>query len=381
MRHKNLGRWALTVAVGCVAMGCEADRAVVGESAAVAPDVDETSTAKGVVYRTNTQILTGTGAPDLQDCLARPLPVRENGAPACLLVEVDRTAGCDCGDLEREPASESLRRIVLDELVLQGDCGEDGAACEDACFCGTPLAVGDTLGACLEPGASEDASSPPAWCYVSPSEGFGTETLAAECPHGVRVLSAVETSDESLPGLLALVCGSAEAAAGSADVGEPCALGEEASPSFAGTAVGEINLETGSLACTSGICLVNHFQGRASCPYGQTAEEIEAGEGSCRTLGAGGPVTVPVPPGLVDRPAEQVSTCSCRCGGPGPGPFCVCPESMECAPLIEDLGFGGEELAGSYCIPAGAVYDPRATSPDTCDRERANCGDEQPFPP
>lgn len=151
-------------------------------------------------------------------------------------------------------------------------------------------------------------------------------------------------------------------------VGAACTPGDESSPDFPGYAATEINIEDKSAQCATGICMVAHFQGRLSCPYG----------GSDCTTASGTPVTVAVKPQLVARPPSSAVYCSCRCDGPeGTGPFCACPNGFECTHLVDDVGLGHAELAGSYCIKAGtAVSGPVAlASGPVCDAALHNCDD------
>ncbi len=170
--------------------------------------------------------------------------------------------------------------------------------------------------------------------------------------------------------------GSAGTAAG-APVGSPCLLADENFPQFSGYTITDVNLQTQSPQCDSGICLANHFQGRVSCPYGQTTDELAAAP-ECflpRTTTA---VSVAVDPQLLARRASDTVICSCRCDGPDSGPFCTCPSNMECTPLVMDLGLPGEDtsLVGSYCIPQGTAYDPnKPLASATCDRGQMNCND------
>ena len=55
-------------------------------------------------------------------------------------------------------------------------------------------------------------------------------------------------------------------------VGDPCTPEQEYEPSFTGFDDKEVNVESKSFQCRTRICLVNHFRGRASCPFGQSAE-------------------------------------------------------------------------------------------------------------
>src|SRR6266571_3397329 len=55
----------------------------------------------------------------------------------------------------------------------------------------------------------------------------------------------------------------------SGGVGDPCIPEDEYNPDFAGFKVTEENIESRSFQCQTRICLVNHFQGRVTCPLGQ----------------------------------------------------------------------------------------------------------------
>jgi hypothetical protein len=52
-------------------------------------------------------------------------------------------------------------------------------------------------------------------------------------------------------------------------VGDPCVPEDEYKEDFAGFKISEENIESRSFQCQTRICLVNHFQGRVSCPLGQ----------------------------------------------------------------------------------------------------------------
>jgi hypothetical protein len=66
---------------------------------------------------------------------------------------------------------------------------------------------------------------------------------------------------------LPIACGGGGAQ--STGVGDPCIPALELNTDFAGFNVAEEDIETGSSQCPTGICLVNNFQGRVSCPAGQ----------------------------------------------------------------------------------------------------------------
>lgn len=58
-------------------------------------------------------------------------------------------------------------------------------------------------------------------------------------------------------------------------VGDPCTPEEEHFPQFGGFRVSQEYIESRSFQCATRLCLVNHFQGRVSCPLGQSASTIK----------------------------------------------------------------------------------------------------------
>jgi hypothetical protein len=133
-------------------------------------------------------------------------------------------------------------------------------------------------------------------------------------------------------------------------VGDPCIPEDEYRADFSGYSKEEVNVESRSFQCETRLCLVNKFQGRVSCPAGQTSEG-----GECRTPDGALRVSVPVAPQLVARPPSDAVYCSCRCADPldrtgSTAPTCECPEGFECTELIPNVELGDRELAGSYCV-------------------------------
>jgi hypothetical protein len=161
-------------------------------------------------------------------------------------------------------------------------------------------------------------------------------------------------------------------------IGEACFPDDEWQPLFSNYALNEVSVEIPSAECASSICLINHFQGRTTCPYGQAApsNDEQSGAPICTLSGGGSRVAVAVEPQVVERPPEDAVYCSCRCNGPeGTGPFCACPQGFECADLVPDIGLmtGGPVIAGSYCVKQGTASVP--PSPLTsCDWRLMNCG-------
>ncbi len=146
------------------------------------------------------------------------------------------------------------------------------------------------------------------------------------------------------------------------DVGTPCVPYDEGMATFGGFSANEVVIEDTQTTCSSGVCLVNHFQGRVTCPYGV----------DCLTPD-GATVSSPVPAQLVERaPADNVF-CTCGCDGPAEaGPFCACPDGFVCQQVIEDLGLGYP--ATHYCVnPATFIGTNPAPGGATCDPALANC--------
>jgi hypothetical protein len=156
----------------------------------------------------------------------------------------------------------------------------------------------------------------------------------------------------------------------SGHVGDPCIPDAEYSLDFAPFSLREVYFESRSLSCATRLCLVNHFQGRVSCPLGQASSDDE--ERLCTTPAASAGdraerVQGEVPAWDLDRPAEHAVYCSCRCDGPDPdGRYCECPTGFECARLAPEVTRRDRELAGSYCIKAGSAFDPSQVGGPTC---------------
>jgi len=170
----------------------------------------------------------------------------------------------------------------------------------------------------------------------------------------------------------------------SGGVGDPCVPEDEYQRYFSGYEVGEVNIETRSFQCETRICLVNHFQGRASCPYGQPSSG--GGPTRCHVPGstqATGAVEVEVKPQILNRRATHAVYCSCRCGKATGSiaeenvRYCTCPDGFACVEVLPDIHVGPNYITGSYCVKAGTEYDSRTFLPEgTCDAAKRNCGNE-----
>ena len=138
--------------------------------------------------------------------------------------------------------------------------------------------------------------------------------------------------------------------AGQTLVGSPCTPSDEGRPEFGGFSLSEVTLDHNHPTCGGGVCLVNHYQGRTTCPNGQSPND-----GACTADGA--PVTTSVCGECNLRRAHEAVHCSCRCAPPPgqerePGQnYCACGDGFVCAQLVP-IG----EDAGAYCIREEAAY-------------------------
>ncbi len=176
-------------------------------------------------------------------------------------------------------------------------------------------------------------------------------------------------------------------------IGDPCVPELEYQQSFLGFSATEVSVESKSFQCQTRACLVNHFQGRVSCPYGQTSTpQSIVGVGpdgtantACQTPTLNNPINGVVawtggntPQGYVEtdpakgawvnpqctqRTADTAVYCSCRCaninGQTNDGfNYCTCPDGFSCTQVLSSIGIGNEGLTGAYCIKANTDYNP-----------------------
>jgi hypothetical protein len=177
-------------------------------------------------------------------------------------------------------------------------------------------------------------------------------------------------------------------------VGDPCTPEQEYDSTFSGFDEKEVSVESKSFQCRTRICLVNHFRGRVSCPYGQSADKnVPAGTPAPNDKGCVTPGTTNVvegnasdprkkafvPAQCVDRNTDKAVYCSCRCADingnkPSDQTFCECPDGFSCEPLVTSIGKGNEGLTGSYCIKTNTKYDPNtACGSGDCDPVTKKC--------
>ena len=157
-------------------------------------------------------------------------------------------------------------------------------------------------------------------------------------------------------------------------IGDPCVPGDERYAAAAGARLSEVVLEDHFAACNSGICLVNHFQGRVSCPLGQEApasctgpSDTSCGSGSsCVATGNTGPYCDSTAP---DSAAPQCgsgvcnaqrNTCKCSNDTECPSDTVCDPDSRECTRYIcrnpggcQSADATDAENAGKSCCAEG----------------------------
>jgi hypothetical protein len=76
------------------------------------------------------------------------------------------------------------------------------------------------------------------------------------------------------------------------------------------------------------------------------------------------------------RRADDAVYCSCRCDGPDKNArYCQCPSGYSCSRLVDNIGLGQGQLAGSYCVRKGTAYNATdAKANGTCSYAAKDCG-------
>jgi hypothetical protein len=170
-----------------------------------------------------------------------------------------------------------------------------------------------------------------------------------------------------LGGLAGIVMvGTLPVACQSGGIGDPCIPEDEYSTEFSGYDVAEEYIESRSFQCQSRICLVNHFQGRVSCPLGQppprscgSPDDASCGEGqTCVESASISPACTP---------AGDASQCAGfgECD-PATG-FCACdagdcPEGAHCDPESKRCKRYVCHTPGSCQSPSAGAQDNRGKS-------------------
>lgn len=164
-----------------------------------------------------------------------------------------------------------------------------------------------------------------------------------------------------LCGLLALISvgamGAVPIACQSGGVGDPCTPEDEYNTQFPGFKVAEENIESRSFQCATRICLVNHFQGRVSCPYGQPPP-----------VACGGPTDTSCANGAKCVESQTLTPeCSCKQGDTaGCAAACGNTNGLVCDPKLGICGCTSSQTVGDVDYFCG-LLDPNCKG-NTCTR-------------
>lgn len=134
----------------------------------------------------------------------------------------------------------------------------------------------------------------------------------------------------------------------SGGIGDPCTPEDEYNAQFNGFKVTEDNIESRSFQCESRICLVNHFQGRVTCPLGHAAPAACDGPGGHCDVGE----------------CTEASTYA---------PYCddktaVCANGLTCTKLNKD-----SNKQGNFCACDSDDQCPQSNGTYKCDTETHQC--------
>jgi hypothetical protein len=336
------------------------------QDASVSPDVDA-SAATGATGATTYFVSVINPSPGL--CSFLDLATDDAGLVDCALL-YNLAAGDTC---EAHPGlMEAPAGLLAEMQTYEGKPNNQTFSLQGLCIA-AQLQQGDRVnGSCA-------ASTQAGWCYV-------TGSAAAPCAATFTVSPTGRPAGASP----LLVCGVTPAGAvspGSASsLGASCTPSPERAAPFGGFDLHEVTLDDGNPACPGAVCLVNHFRGLTTCPYGQEADGGGVEDASaCTVPGTNTPVRPDSP--LVqqqvsaqcsDRRPDQAVYCSCRCanelGKTDDGaPYCTCPSGYACTQVVPSAG-SADPRAGAYCVRAGTAYDPSSSCTSTpCTPYLGNC--------
>ncbi len=157
-------------------------------------------------------------------------------------------------------------------------------------------------------------------------------------------------------GALALAC---EAGG----VGDPCIPNAEFSPDYPGATESGAEIEDRSFQCDTRVCLVNHFRGRVTCPFGNNkgdrgpvSQSAYTGDDrdECYVPGTSQIVTEEV--NSQCKPRKDEVYCSCRCAGDDDNAkYCECPDGYTCATVTNSLDPTLVAPGDKYCVKKGTL--------------------------
>ncbi len=173
----------------------------------------------------------------------------------------------------------------------------------------------------------------------------------------------------------------------SGGVGDPCIPEDEYREAFPGFNLSEENIESRSFQCKTRICLVNHFQGRVTCPKGQAPPANCTGGSGCgsgETCQVGGVLLSDCDPTPCGEADDDVNcndgdgnnlACGVGRGCHEAGRYCMCtgdsecPENYRCCVDADDPVCAGalNLCVTEVCAPETRDDDTRCYIPGTDD--------------
>jgi len=136
-------------------------------------------------------------------CLPRALTVQDDGTLPCAVIEVVRPSSdyCACEAHGRTSVGADMSESVRGALENAALCDVEGRdACRDMCLCELPQLAGGARDQCLSQANIEKSAEQAGYCYVDPSQSFGSEDVVAGCPTSQkRMLRIVGNSTNPAP--------------------------------------------------------------------------------------------------------------------------------------------------------------------------------------
>ena len=177
-------------------------------------------------------------------------------------------------------------------------------------------------------------------------------------------------------GLTVLAFGAIAIACKAGGVGDPCIPNDEFSATYGGASESGAQIEDRSFQCETRVCLIKHFRGRVTCPFGNTlGGSLYSGDDKdCVVPGTNEVVSQPVRPQCSSR-KDQVY-CSCRCAGDDAAAnYCECPADYVCKEVTRSLDPTLVRPGDKYCVKNDdVVSDGYECAGLGCDESPDKCG-------
>jgi len=149
--------------------------------------------------------------------------------------------------------------------------------------------------------------------------------------------------------LAILVFGALGVACKSGGVGDPCIPNLEYSATDPGAVETGAQIEDRSFQCETRVCLINHFRGRVTCPWGNTLGGSQVANAECFVPGTNVKISAGVKPNCRDR--KDNVYCSCRCAGEDTAAkYCECPAGYACDTVTNSLDPTLMRPGDQYCV-------------------------------